>query len=360
LSQQKDQDFRVRDREESMTKKKKKQIKPAIVTQDQTSPSQPTPPSQPTQPAEDTNGIVSARIRSTGKQWYPVLIRFRDDQPRERYVITRGETMIGRDPRMDIPVIADLMTSRRHTSLVWENIDAKEEYPRCRVEDLQSRNGTMVNGIRIEENAALADGDTIIIGNNMFGFYIKDNHELEFEENVISLATYDSLTGLVNRRAFLGEARRLIARAIRHSSPLALSLCDIDCFKNINDTCGHGVGDAVLAMTSAIITRSFRESDVAGRLGGDEFAIIMPDCDRAQALAAIDRLRALLDKQPFCHEAGEIRITLSIGLAHVGAECNSWPLLYRGADLALYTAKRLGKNCLSEFDSSNSGWQTPG
>jgi diguanylate cyclase (GGDEF)-like protein len=128
-------------------------------------------------------------------------------------------------------------------------------------------------------------------------------------------AATDSLTGLPNRRAVSDTMKRMVAQASRTISPLAALLLDLDHFKKINDTYGHGTGDEVLAAVGEVLRATLRESDFAGRLGGEEFLVLLPATDKDGALLCAEKIREAIEK--ILIAAVERSITVSIGVAGV-------------------------------------------
>jgi diguanylate cyclase (GGDEF)-like protein len=157
------------------------------------------------------------------------------------------------------------------------------------------------------------------------------------------LSTTDDLTGLANRRAFRSRLASELARSARTQRPLCLLMLDLDHFKRVNDTFGHGAGDVVLATMGELLSSSMHRSgiDVAARVGGEEFAVILPETDEEGGTFAAERLRIEVMSR-----AADILTTVSVGVAasHGGDDPDS---LLRTVDRALYTAKALGRNCVS-------------
>jgi diguanylate cyclase (GGDEF)-like protein len=161
---------------------------------------------------------------------------------------------------------------------------------------------------------------------------------------VASQATTDSLTGLANRWAFDEELALEWRRAERVGDPLALILADIDDFKAVNDQYGHQVGDQVLRKVGEILSAKVRQVDLAARYGGEEFAVIVPETDLEGAIQLADRLRAALASgEVELADGSTISVTSSFGVA-VKGELQRAEELVAGADEALYSAKRAGKN----------------
>ncbi len=170
---------------------------------------------------------------------------------------------------------------------------------------------------------------------------------LHLEEKILKLATTDALTGLLNRPAVLARTRIELNRARRESKPCSLLMADIDHFKQINDTFGHQVGDAVLEKLGDLFLKNSRPYDCLGRYGGEEFVACLPGSHLADALQAAERLRAAVSKMqiPTTPALPEARITVSFGVACLlkgsGADLDD---LIRRADEALYRAKAAGRN----------------
>jgi len=162
------------------------------------------------------------------------------------------------------------------------------------------------------------------------------------------LAHYDQLTGLANRSSFTDAAAKAIARAERQKQTLALLMIDLDGFKQINDTLGHEAGDQILQEVGVRMRCTFREYDVVARFGGDEFAIMVTDFESVESLSAIvERLLATLAQPIGSHQS---RVTGSAGIALFPSAGRSPARLLRAADMAMYKAKRSGRNCSIFFD----------
>ena len=157
------------------------------------------------------------------------------------------------------------------------------------------------------------------------------------------LANRDGLTGLINRRHFMLMAESELHRAQRYGRPIVVALGDLDYFKRLNDTYGHGAGDAVLRTFAALLSDSVRQSDLVCRYGGEEFAFLFPESSVEQARVLVERFRQRFAEHDVRLPDGLlVRVTLSIGLADA-SHCPIEIALQR-ADFALYEAKRLGRN----------------
>jgi diguanylate cyclase (GGDEF)-like protein len=160
---------------------------------------------------------------------------------------------------------------------------------------------------------------------------------------VQELATTDELTGQHNRRHFYAIAGALVQAAARNGRQLAAVMLDIDKFKTINDTYGHGVGDEVIRTVAARIRGRLRHSDVLGRYGGEEFAAVLPDHD-GHAADLAERIRVAVSCEPVPTQAGPITVTISVGLTSLVDADGTLDELLARADHALYRAKEAGRN----------------
>jgi diguanylate cyclase (GGDEF)-like protein len=167
------------------------------------------------------------------------------------------------------------------------------------------------------------------------------------------LATRDALTGLLNRRAMVELLAREHPRIQRGLGPLAIALLDIDHFKRINDTLGHGVGDEVLRRVAAILQSRLRSADALARWGGEEFLLVMPGTRLAEAGIVMDRLRAEVAAGSFGEGAAGPVVTFSAGLVEL-REGESQDAAIDRADRALYRAKQGGRDRI-EIDREGGG-----
>jgi diguanylate cyclase (GGDEF)-like protein/PAS domain S-box-containing protein len=163
------------------------------------------------------------------------------------------------------------------------------------------------------------------------------------EARLQRMATRDHLTGAHNRHAFFQRAKSELSRAKRFDHPLAVLMFDLDHFKKINDTYGHAIGDEVLRTFALRCRAGFRQSDVFARMGGEEFAALLVETDAQEAVEAAERYRETIVSRPVPTEAGELTVTVSIGVASMEPEDSINDLLKR-ADEALYEAKQAGRN----------------
>ena len=166
----------------------------------------------------------------------------------------------------------------------------------------------------------------------------------DIEEHMQHMAQYDALTHLPNRALFNDRLQQAIAAAQRNKARLALMFIDLDKFKPVNDTYGHGVGDLLLKDVALRIQDCLRESDTAARIGGDEFVILLPAIETQQDAGKVGEkiLHAL--NQPFILAGHTLQISGSIGVAVYPEHGKDEKLLVKSADIAMYHAKKNGRN----------------
>jgi two-component system cell cycle response regulator len=164
----------------------------------------------------------------------------------------------------------------------------------------------------------------------------------------LALALTDGLTGLYNRRYLMAHLEGLMARVADGQNGTALLMLDIDYFKRVNDTHGHGAGDAVLREVAGRIGRNVRSFDLVSRYGGEEFVVVMPGTPLPVAAMVAERLRSTIAEKPIAAGDGiaEISVTVSIGIAMAREKGDNGTALLRRADKALYDAKAAGRNCV--------------
>jgi diguanylate cyclase (GGDEF)-like protein/hemerythrin-like metal-binding protein/PAS domain S-box-containing protein len=176
---------------------------------------------------------------------------------------------------------------------------------------------------------------------------ISDRRRLEAQ--LRQEATTDPLTGAANRRQFLRLLNIELERFKRLPEPTTVLMVDIDHFKKINDTHGHATGDAVLRHLVSLSRQCLRRVDVLGRLGGEEFGILLPGTDAANALQFAERYRRLVADTPAHTDQGPIFLTVSIGVSEYEAEDSAADSALARADVALYRAKKHGRNAVELF-----------
>ena len=246
-------------------------------------------------------------------------------------------------------MLDDETVSRHHAEFEVEGQGAERHFF---VRDLNSTNGTYVNGIPVSAQA-LTDGDQIKVGQTIFKFLHGGNVESNYHEIIYRLMTNDGLTQAHNRRFFEQQLAAELSRAARYRRPISLVLFDIDYFKKINDTTGHLAGDEVLRQLAETVQNNIRSEDLFARIGGEEFAILMPETCMAGAYILAERLREMIADTAMPFEGVDNHVTCSFGLASFdevqrGTEPTE---LFEIADKRLYEAKARGRNCVVQADS---------
>lgn len=173
----------------------------------------------------------------------------------------------------------------------------------------------------------------------------------QVRENLAYQANHDVLTGLMNRRAVLQALEKEISRTQRTQETLCIALCDIDYFKQVNDSHGHLVGDAVLEEVARRMTTVLRPYDHIGRYGGEEFLIVM-NTRSDQILRTFERLRCAIAEKPFVIEQMTLSITMSFGISTLlpTSDKRDAMSLIASADESLYKAKEAGRNCVVSLE----------
>jgi diguanylate cyclase (GGDEF)-like protein len=256
------------------------------------------------------------------------------------FPLAAGQVIVGRAPDSGLPLL-DGEVSRQHARF-------RVDEGRVLVEDLDSTNGTRVNGNLVRGLAELRPGDRIAIGGHVLKLVFLDPLERAFHETLLDLSTKDPLTGLANRGSALAELQNRFGLSQRYGRPLSVVVCDLDHFKQVNDTYGHGAGDFVLRTFGERLIATLREADLAGRIGGEEFLMVLPETDLTGARPFAERLRKAIAATPVPLASGGLTVTCSLGIAErTGDDLNAGQLLAR-ADAALYRAKGGGRNQVCE------------
>jgi diguanylate cyclase (GGDEF)-like protein/PAS domain S-box-containing protein len=191
-------------------------------------------------------------------------------------------------------------------------------------------------------SSLLHDEQGNIVGALISGKDVTERRRLEEELKV--MATTDSLTGLSNRRHFLDLAAAAMENYRRNCRPLALLMLDIDRFKRINDSYGHVTGDQVLVALADTLRETLRSADLCGRYGGEEFVCLLPETTEIEARLVAERLRRAMADRRIAAADGELRFTVSIGLAEATPGDSTIETLLQRADVAMYEAKAAGRN----------------
>jgi diguanylate cyclase (GGDEF)-like protein len=277
-----------------------------------------------TRPGERASGVSAA---------YLVVIH--GGNLGQRVVLGETPVVIGRSSDVELQ-IDHRSVSRRHCR-IWRDETG------YRIRDLDSTNRTFVNDEAVAE-AVLRDGDHVGVGDSVLKFVVHGSVEARYHEELYQLATSDPLTGLYNRRQFQELMEKEILRATRSERPLVLALIDIDHFKAINDRHGHPGGDGVIREMARLLRENARAEQLIARIGGEEFAVAYAEESLADATAAAERLRTLVERHAFDVGGEPVRVSVSIGVAQWRHGTGGLSELMRAADAQLYGAKRAGRN----------------
>ena len=240
---------------------------------------------------------------------------------------------------------------------IWANLEDRlsvierlREAPSCQNIEVQFRkkNGELFWGV-LSASVIELDGESCILS------VTRDISDIKVAEDEIkTLAFYDSLTRLPNRRLLTDRLHHVLAVTARNKRKCALLFIDLDDFKMLNDTRGHAIGDSLLQEVAKRLTASVRDGDTVARLGGDEFIVLAEDLsenkEEAAALAQNigEKILAVI-AQPFWLVGRECRISTSIGIILFGGEPESSENLLMQADIAMYQAKSAGRNTIRFF-----------
>ncbi|MDH3714485.1 MAG: diguanylate cyclase [Gammaproteobacteria bacterium] len=259
------------------------------------------------------------------------------------YRLGPGRLIVGRAADCDV-VIDDDGVSRRHGLLVV-TMDGE-----VTVEDLGSTNGTLVDGQHCDV-LTLHGGERLQFGSEtIFKLEFRDQIEEQFATYLYESATQDHLTGVFNKQFLRNQLPVEFAWHTRHQHPLSLIFIDIDHFKQVNDEFGHLIGDAVLRDIATRCRDAARTEDVFVRYGGEEFVCLLRQTDVEKATVVAERMRCAVEEHVFEFDtgakSGQVRVTISAGVAEIRENATDSHTLLTDADLRLYQAKRKGRNCV--------------
>ncbi|MCI0654646.1 MAG: EAL domain-containing protein [Methylococcaceae bacterium] len=208
----------------------------------------------------------------------------------------------------------EIRSRKKDGTLYWD---------RCSISCVKNRNGDILHYVSIQEDIT---------------------REYMLTEQLNYQATHDPLTGLINRHEFERRANRLISSLRQDKTEHALCFLDLDQFKVVNDTCGHGAGDEMLRQLARLLLTIVRKHDTLARLGGDEFGILMEQCSLDQAHRVAELLQKAIQEYQFNWEGRNFRVGVSIGLVAIAGGMNNFTELLKQADAACYMAKDRGRN----------------
>jgi two-component system, cell cycle response regulator len=297
----------------------------------------------PLQPApkatrdETVRGPLKAIVESQAVPEHACLVVLRGRHLGQLFELGDEPAILGRGEDATIQV-DDTATSRHHARIEPTAIGYL-------IVDLESTNGTLVNGHNISRHV-LRDGDRVQVGGEtVLEFSYRDEVQTGVQRRLFESATRDPLTGLHNRGYFLEALDEAFAHARRLKRPLSLLLLDIDNFKRVNDTYGHPTGDAVLQQFADLIRDLVRREDVPTRYGGEEFVMMLRESGLSGCRLLGDRIRERVERRPFQHAGAALSLTVSVGGAtYWNGNYQSPAQLLEAADAAVYQAKGAGRN----------------
>ena len=288
----------------------------------------------------ELNEIFGKKIPNLLDQQKCYLIIVHGDNVGKLYHLDKNTITIGRSDGFDI-LLEDSSCSRKQAKIEFNGNNKPV------LKDLDSTNGTFVNGSKITE-IGLEDGDKIMFGiSSVFQFTMQDALEAEFHMNLYESSVNDPLTGAFNKKYFIDTLSKEFNYSLRHNNSLGLLMLDIDLFKRINDKYGHIVGDIVLQEVVKRIENNLRNEDVLCRYGGDEFAVIFRDFKPGFVKITAERIRLFFNGRSLNCKDHKINISVSIGTATIDNENIATPEdIIELADANLYKAKQTGGNCI--------------
>jgi two-component system cell cycle response regulator len=249
------------------------------------------------------------------------------------------EMVVGRSP-LNHTTIGDPSISRSHARICHVK-EGEEEY--FEITDLNSRNGTQINGIRVN-TARLRNGDKVQMGDVLLKFVVQDALDAQFYREIHRRIHYDQLTGLLTMDAFRRELDSEIDR--KDPATFTLAMTDLDGLKKVNDTYGHLAGRMVVREMGAIIRRTLRESDRPALYGGDETIILYRETGLATAHEVAEQIRLAVEARVFEFRGQTFKVSISQGLAEWPQHGRTPEEIIASADGALYAAKAAGRNCV--------------
>jgi two-component system cell cycle response regulator len=239
--------------------------------------------------------------------------------------------------------ISDDSASRLHAWVGWD--DKEKGYV---ARDMDSTNGTFVNGEPVKGQVILMHGDRLEVGETLFEFRLADDKEIENQEKIEAWLSTDELTGLPNKRRFDAELRRRVTNLGPQGVWIGILMLDLDNLKSINDHHGHHMGSRTICEVGQIIGEIVAGKGLGTRFGGDEYTVFLVGHSLEDTLAVGEEIRTHVEDLQIEKDDVIIRTTISIGVA--AAPCSEldpeW--LCREADKALYRAKDKGRNMVSE------------
>lgn len=283
----------------------------------------------------------------------PVLIILKGQALGQTLQVNKKQTVIGRGSMCDV-ILRDEVASRQHAEIF--TLEAEAGCYEYYIKDLNSTNGTFLNGTRLKDDQLLQDGDKIKIGAHLLRFGLLDELEAEYQERLHQMTQTDELTGLRSRRSLFADLDRLVNQAISggETKDISVMMLDLDFFKKVNDGRGHLVGSHTIRDVGHIIRDEIGSADRAARYGGEEYlAYVIGKLTEAYEIA--ERIRQEVEAHEFAGSPTDptqiMRITISAGVATFPRDGVTALDLVQKADQALYRAKRSGRNQTCVYDA---------
>lgn len=286
---------------------------------------------------DDTDTASAAPPPAPDAPQSPYLIVLAGAQVGQIHRLTRQRTIVGRGEDVDLRIADDGM-SREHAEILLDG-------QRVTIRDLGSTNGTYCNGAGVDVRE-VADGDRIVLGSTtILKFSHEEGMEISFPRDLDRGASRDAETLALRREYFLERLEGEVAFALRHATPLAVVMWDIDRLTIVNDQYGQAAGERVVSRTARAVGGTIRREDIFARTGGEEFAVACRATNMARAFRVAERLRQSICDTVITLGSDHVRVSASFGVAvcpHHGV--SSAVELVAAADAAISRAKNHGGN----------------
>jgi len=280
----------------------------------------------------------------------PVLVILQGQSIGQTTKLEKQRTIVGRGSTVDL-VLRDEIASRQHAEIM--HVPLEDNCVEYYVNDLDSTNGTFLNGAKVTSQQLLQDGDKIKIGNHLLKFAMLDESEAEFQEKLHQMTQRDELTGLRSRRSLFAELDRKINQTRGEDEQISVLMMDIDFFKRVNDGRGHIVGSHTIRDVGHIIRNVVGSSDLAARYGGEEYMAYVAG-SREMGFDVAESIRKTVETHPFPASTIDpnqtMHITISLGVATFPDDGIGALEIVQKADQALFRAKLSGRNRTCVFD----------
>lgn len=270
-----------------------------------------------------------------------------------KHMLCDHPIIIGRDERVDFS-LSDGSISRAHCSVERATDDSGYE-----LVDLDSTNGTTLNGLRVVGRRPIEAGDKIFLGSSVLRFAFADAMDVQYHERVEELVQTDGLTGLDTKRQYDAVFSVVSNQAVGEEGLLSVLVMDLDGLKAINDTHGHEMGSYAIQEVATLIRDIMDTYGHLARFGGDEFVCCFPNVDHELALHLSEELRCAVEQHVFCQNGVTVKPTICIGVSTFPDHVSEPSLLFKAADDALYRAKRAGKNRVESAAGAPSATPAP-